>query len=255
MARRRPLLGHVARARQLAHEAAGEGVTGTRRVEDLFERKRRHGEHRVGGELNHPVLAALDEHPLRTHRQQPPRRLDDVALAAQQPRLFVVDDQNADAPEQLLQRAARLADPMVHRVAPDDAGRRQLVEHHGLQLRIDVGQEDVLRIAMTRRQLRLEIGEDVELQVQRVALVHVLVIAPGPRAGEPAAPLQAGQIDAALREELDLVLRKVLADRRHHLHRREEARGHRKVGRRATQGAIDFAMRGFDGIKEDRSDD
>jgi len=61
---------------------------------------------------------------------------------------------------------------MVHRIEPTSPRRGELIQHHGLETGIDVGEEHVLRVAVTGGQLGWKSCEDVDLQIQRVALVH-----------------------------------------------------------------------------------
>ena len=163
----------------------------------------------------------------------------------------------SDPPEQLLQLAARRGDPMIHRVAADrrrgpPADRAPWLADCGSML----ARNTYCASTMLARQLRLEIGEDVELQIQRVALVHVLVVAARPRAR--CAP----NARCSPERSMPRSVRNSISSRGKSsptaatiLHRSEEAGGHRKVGRGAAQRAIDFPVRGFDGIEEHRSDD
>ena len=81
------------------------------------------------------------------------------------------------------QRLVRDVDPQVHRVHRDEARGRALLAHLALQLGLDVGEEDDLGRARGVRELRLEVLEHVEVGLERVALVDVAVVAPGPEEG------------------------------------------------------------------------
>ena len=94
--------------------------------------------------------------------------------SAQLPRLRVVEEQDVDDLRALLSGSSLALDPVVHGVAEDQLGRRTCSSTCALQHRVDVGQEDVVAVAVGLGDLRREVLEDVELGVQGVGLVEVV---------------------------------------------------------------------------------
>jgi hypothetical protein len=68
-----------------------------------------------------------------------------------------------------------------------------------------------------------EVGEDVELGLERVGRVQVELVPAAPSEGLAWAPDQPGEIDPARAEELHVLRREVLADDRHDPRRQEVA--------------------------------
>ena len=107
-------------------------------------------------------------------------------LAGQLAGLGVVDEEQVDPAQHLEQGLLLRGDPEVHGVGRHDPRRPHLVEHGELQLRVDVAEEDVARVAEGLGQLGAEVGEDVELGVEGVGLVQVELVAPRPAEGPTA---------------------------------------------------------------------
>ena len=106
------------------------------------------------------------------------------------------------------------------------------------QLRLDVAEEEHLRPAGLRRELGLEVGEDVELRVVGVGDVHVVVVVPAPEEGLAARDvLDVIGGDSPLREHRQVLLAEVVADRSDHAHVREEARCKREVAPRSRRAS------------------
>ncbi len=101
----------------------------------------------------------------------------------------------------------------------------------------------------------LKIREDVEVGDQRGALVHVLVVASGPEEGFSGGAFQALQINVLALEDGHVFRREIIADDAHQAHRREMAGGQREIAGGAAQQAVVLAVRRFNSIERDRSDD
>ena len=71
--------------------------------------------------------------------------------------------------EQRLEVAAGVLDPVRHGVGADELGSVELPQHALLEARMDVAEEADLGSAVRLGELRLELGEHVELEVERVA--------------------------------------------------------------------------------------
>src|SRR5205823_358724 len=82
--------------RQIAHEAAGERVTGPGRVEHRLQRVGRDDEEGAVIQQERAVLATLDHDRARAERGDLAGRLDQVRLVGELPRLAVVDGDDVD---------------------------------------------------------------------------------------------------------------------------------------------------------------
>ena len=164
-------------------------------------------------------------------------RAHDVALAAEQARLLVVDDEDADAREQRLERrrATRRSSGSWCR-SRRGAARASWSSTDACSAGSMLARKTNGAVAIARRQLRLEVGEDVELEVQRVAHVHVLVVAarPAQRRARRAPRGRRGRCRAAAGRRARAAGKSSPTDA-DHVHRREEARRHREVGRGAAE--------------------
>src|SRR6185437_5097438 len=98
-----------------------------------------------------------------------------------------------------------------------------------------------------------EIREHVERQSERVALVHVLVIAPMPAHREAVAMGEPAHVDIALGKQAQIVGAKISADRADDTDRRKKARGEREIAGRAAQYIIGPVLLRLDGVVGDRT--
>src|SRR6266567_143716 len=96
------------------------------------------------------------------------------------------------------------------------AARRRLnspeSRHASLEVGLDVAEEKVGLGAIAVGQLGIEIGEDVEVGAERLAIVHIGRIFSGPEEGLAGNAIEAGEVDLAGGEEVDIFLREILAD-------------------------------------------
>src|SRR5690349_995242 len=104
-----------------------------------------------------------------------------------------------------------------------------------LQLGVDVAQEDELRRAERRRDGGVEVGEHAEPRLQRLAALEIVGILPFPPERYAGHAGHAGEVDAALREAIELREWKVGAHHTHDLHRMQHGARHREENRRAAE--------------------
>src|ERR1044071_6165162 len=93
------------------------------------------------------------------------------------------------------------------------------------------------------------------MKLQRVAQIDILMIASAPVKGVASVALQSFEIDLTLIENIDVVLRKILADDADDADRREKARAQGEVRSRAAEDTLGRAERRLDGIESHGTDD
>ena len=204
------------------------------------------------------VLALLDQDDARALIEELARRHQDVVRPGILANLRVVHEDGVDLLDDFAQDRFGLgiSDPEIHRVQADEFRLADLLEDVELQRRHDVRQIDELGVLIRLGQLRLEIGKDVELRVDRVGDVEVVAVVPDPAERRAVLlPLQAIEIDLFRTEPADIFFRKVGTDRPDQLHGREQARGKRKKRRRAPQDVIDFTEGRLDVVERHRTYD
>ena len=95
------------------------------------------------------------------------------------------------------------------------ARRRPFICSRTLRCRagLNVAEQQVGRFLVALRQLRIEVGEHVQIGAQRGAIVHILRIDAGPEKGLAALDaLQAFQIDPAVGQQFLVFSGEVVAD-------------------------------------------
>src|SRR5205085_7283456 len=110
------------------------------------------------------------------------------------------------------ERLGLAGDPEVHRVRHDEARLLHLLEDLELERRVDVAEQDERRAARGGRDLGAEVGEDVELRVERGAARERRVVATGPAERLARGALDAVGGDAVRAERLEELLREVVSD-------------------------------------------
>jgi len=146
---------------------------------------------------------------------------------------------------------AIVLNPVIHGVAAGQAHAVHLRAHAALQRRLNVAQQQVRRLAVALRQLRVEVREHVQIRAQRSTVVHVARIDARPKKRFARRAFQPFKVDAAARQELFVLLREVVAHDTHDLYVREIARGQRDIGTRSAQGTVHAAMRRFNPVVRD----
>src|SRR5262245_46232644 len=144
---------------------------------------------------------------------------------------------------------------MVHCITGAQAVPAELTEDLHLHLRVDVAEKYIVGIAVRLRNDRVEVGEHVQAQVERVANVDVFVVAAAPIKRRAGFALESREVDTALLEEFDMLARKILSDDAHDANRREKTRGDGKIRRRASEFAVYGARGRFDRVERDSPDD
>ena len=107
-----------------------------------------------------------------------------------------------------------------------------------------------------RRELRIEVGEDVELRVERVRDRHVVLVAARPvERRAPGTRSRSSTLIPRAANTASSLLAEVVADDAHHRDVGEEARREREVGRRSAEHPFALSERGLERVEGDGSDD
>ena len=195
----------------------------------------------------------------RAHLEHRARGADEVRLVGELLDLLVVDDQAVDAARSSASSdVARDVDPQVHRVharrtaPPCTARARRAGGRAGCW-------PGTARLGRARgvRELRLEVLEDVEVGLQRVADVRGRARSGRPRrtSCRPATCSMSSVITPRSCRTRVLVLAEVVADRADDARLGEERRGEREVHGGAAEQPVALAGRRLDGVEGDGSDD
>lgn len=173
---------------QIARESPQEGVPCPGRVGDFGEREggaaeetwvfRRHGG--IGGEQECSELTELDDDVLRPFGEQAATGDDQVRGRHEVAGLAFVDDQKVDTLEDFVKFLVRDGNPEIHRVGDDEGRGRAAVQHLELVFRGHVREDDDRRVRDRRRHFHRPVFEDVDVDLFRGAVVHVLVVFAGP---------------------------------------------------------------------------
>src|ERR1700736_1990442 len=246
----------MTRARDRAQQATGEGVAGTSRIAHGLERVGRRQEDPIPGKEEGAVLAALDDHDPRPVGEDVARGRGEEPLARELDGLLVVDENAIDAPEHALEARPGGVEPELDRVAGDEIRLLDLVEDVELQLRLDVGEEDDARAAVGGRQHRVEPRKDVELGLERLALLEPYArVASRPAKGLALKDLETAQIDVARFEEGAIRRREIVTDHGNQPNRGEDRPGDAEVASPAAEHIGGAFRRRVDGIERDGADD
>src|SRR5690606_17809894 len=112
-----------------------------------------------------------------------------------------------------------------------------------LQARVNVAEQDILGLAICLGQLGAEVGEDVELSVERLARGEVRRILADPLEGLAARVFDAAGIDTALAQRCQYGGGEVGADHADHAHRRKQAGRDRGKRRGAADHVLEITAR------------
>src|SRR5208282_1599418 len=127
---------------------------------------------------------------------------EEVVFAGELARFGIVDHENVDVLEGFAQLGVGALDPVVHGVHGGEFGSAvDLVEDVALEIRGDVGEEDVFGIAIFFGEARLEFGEDVKVGGKGDALVQVFGVAAGPEETFARGALEAFEVDGSPTED------------------------------------------------------
>ncbi len=250
------LEGDVASLRgEPASEAACEGVARAGRVVDVFERVGGAGEKPAVAKKQAAVFAFFDGDVFRAERTDGGTGFDEAGEAGELAGFAIVQDEHVHALEQREEVVFGDVDPEIHRVGDDEFRARHLVEDVALQTRADVREEDVRRGVVSGGKRRGEVLEDVQLDAAGFAGVEIPHVFARPTEGFALRDLQAGEVDVAALEILEVRWWEVVADDADHVHRREKARTDRRVRSGAAEEIGVLFHRSFDGIERDGTND
>src|SRR5581483_3470261 len=102
--------------------------------------------------------------------------------------------------------------PEFHRIQNRQARVRRGLQHLHLEFRLDICQEEQFAFEVGGWQYGMKPGVDAELSIQRIARIHIHMIAAGPAKGTPLADLQAIQVNRATAQEIQKLPGKIGAD-------------------------------------------
>ena len=142
-----------------------------------------------------------------------------------------------------------ILDPVVHGVTGHKAHIRHGLAHAPLQHRIDVGQKQKLRVAISFGYLGLETRKHVQFGVMRLGFIQVIQIGAFPEEALARSALNPANVDVALVEDRLLLGAEVLANHGDDAHIGKKAGCQRKVGGCAAQAALLASRRGFNRIE------
>src|SRR5581483_10128974 len=94
----------------------------------------------------------------------------------------------------------------------------RLFKYLHLQFRLDIRQEEQVAIAVLIGNDGMKIGVDAQMCVERIARVHIHMVARTPAERWPFAYLQTRQIDGALTPEIQVFAREVAPDDSYQVH-------------------------------------
>src|SRR5258707_11469761 len=95
----------------------------------------------------------------------------------------------------------------------------------------------------------MEASIDPQLSIQRIASIHIHMVAPNPAEGRAVKNLQPIQINRAAAQEIQVLLGKIRADHRDQVDLAIERRGGRKKRSGPAEDLLDTGKRSFNRIK------
>ena len=198
---------------EVTHEATGEAVARACGIENVIKEVAGDHEMAVTTPQNRAVFAALDHKSAGAHGEDLLGGLLEVGFAGEQAGFTVIDEEEVPARDGLDEFVTETGDPVVHGVATGNPQiRTHLFANRALQARLDVAEQEVGALLVGGRELRVEVGEDVEVCDQRFAIIHVLGVLAGPEEALAGDSFQTFQIDAARKEQVGVFLREIVAD-------------------------------------------
>src|SRR5207253_2470301 len=142
-----------------------------------------------------------------------------------------------------------------HRIVRSD-GTLNPFGHIELQLRLRVGEEEDIGLALLLVQFRFERGEDIQLRLARLRDVEIEAVLTAPEETLLAwNALQSVEIDVPPFEDRRIFIGEIVADDRHEIHLGEERRRDGEISRRAAEAAVHFPEWCLNRVERDRADD
>ena len=241
---------------EISGEATRKGVARAGGVVNVLEREGGAAEKLgFGTEEEASVLAFLDCDIGGAHFADFFASFDEARFAGELAGFTVVKDEHVHTADEAGEGVFGDVDPEVHRIRDDEARLADLVEHMVLEVWRDVGQEDDRGLAVGLGEGGGEGLENIQLHRAGLARVHVPHVFAGPAEGFSGNNLQAFEVDAAAAEEVDVLLREILADDADEAYRRETRCGNGAVGSGAAEEVFVFGELSFDVIQPDGAND
>src|SRR5207248_6443255 len=142
-------------------------------------------------------------------------------------------------------------DPEIHRVAGNKLRALDLRQDVELQSRVDVTEKDKWSAPELLGNLRSKIREDAEMGLERLSDIEIMPVPAAPPEGATFRVFEAGEIDTALGEGLQLLNRVIVPDHADELHLREMACRRREERRRPPEDVVGLTKRRLHGVESD----
>src|ERR1700694_2163489 len=110
-----------------------------------------------------------------------------------------------------------------------------LFKYLHLQFRLDIRQEEQLTVAVLIGNDGMKTGIDTQLRIQRVARIHIHMVARHPAECAPLTNLPSRQVDAPFAPELQVFLWKIAPHNSYQVNLAIKRGSSRKIGCRASQ--------------------
>jgi hypothetical protein len=145
------------------------------------------------------VLAALDDKCARAEAQDLLRRLSKIIFAGEHASFTVVDQKEIPILDGFDQFIAGLRNPEIHGVAAHETCPVHLLLNSSLKCRLYVSKEKIGLRCVGGRKLGVEFSEDIEIGLQRLAIVHICRVHARPEERLAGYLLQPLQVDLLAR--------------------------------------------------------
>lgn len=200
------------------------------------------------------VFPLLDDHLSAAEFVDFAGRLGEIRFSGEFASLGIVQKDGVNALDELVQSFAFISNPKVHGVAADEDRLCDLVKDFDLQAWMDITEEDEFRVSICMGQLRMEMLENIEVSCQCLSLIQIVPVLSGPSEGLALLHLEPFHIDTAAAQGLEVFLREVISDHRHHAGLIEISSRKREVCGGTSEGFFALSKGSKHGIKGDRAD-
>src|SRR5713101_10200711 len=242
----------------VSQEAAGECITRARGVAHFIQRQRRCVK-RMAAKTECPLLkkdgraifAVLDHQRFGAESKNFVGRAQQIVVFGKLAGLTIINDHDVNIADGMCQLLRRGFNPERMRIQAHKFRAAYLIAHLALQLRINITQKDVFRIAVAGGNLGLKFLEDVHLQIKQLAIVGILSVLARPVEGLTSGMLDARDINPMFMENIFMLLAEVLAHNCNYAYLGKVTRRKREEGRRPAQAGANFAVRTLDVIESD----
>lgn len=255
-----PLLGVFLRGfsiraglREIADESSREAIARSRRILHLLNREGGREEGSARREEHRSVFTALNDQHGWTQLADELRGAENVALTGEQIRFSLVDRENIYAAKGFLQLLGFSGDPEVHAVASHETRFLDLIQYALLKNGIDIGQENIRSVAMSRAQLWIEVLKNIERGGESLRFVQVRIIRAHPVKGFALRDLDAVHIDLASGEPIQVRFREVFSHDADDVDGSVKGRGHGEVVDGPSKHGLGFAGGSINRVKGQRT--